>query len=867
MGPVNLDTSFGEADIVQETQPSNNEYVRSIRKRWSFKLSAQEWKSIAPKSSASKRSEFRLRYPWTQIFSKKFKETNSECSLRFSYNHICKEHGRKRHTPYFVGKAKCGMSGCLTYIFKIRKLPGKDKRVKVRVSVFGEEEDPQIRHQRYEKKARNISGEERQLMASKIKNDNPSNVYYKELGDLSTEAFEAGNRDHVGNKSVLHKISSEMNKAERLHDDILKECIIARAIYIEDDKESKVVTGFIQHVSAFPFCLHMYTEKQLRILIKKIQTGNAYLHFDATGTIIGKIPDHDKSVFYYPLILSSSVSGQPAIPIAEMLSNRHSTAEISNFFFKLKKSLHTLKPGVCSPQKVELDFSWAMIHGVILGFNQESIVAYLTRQWKNIKKKDFSQETKSIVHLCCAHIIHSFSRKLHSLTKDKGLIEIILYSFGIMQNATSLDYLVEVFSNICTICLSRQGNNLLTNSLDQIHANLRGQEEKEELNSKVYENQNEDGRSEEDAEEEPEVLKDTPFAKHFREIRDTLKNQLGKNGQVENEYYLPEIIDYLVSTLMPLAPMWTGLCLKEKSRDTNAEIENWMKIVKKDILQGKTRLRPGAFIRKMHGTLGGRLREFQEYVENEVHANKDGLFDAKESWEKKRKANVKSHQEGKYYKRPAEIPTPKRKKVPSVQNGKRKLNNVKGSYISQGDNTKQKEDHLISEKLSTTKIRSDKLMKKAEKERNSSEDDHVSRIRRKALPWGGQITYKNSSVCLVNTCPIDNLLYLIHLVVIHNPNVQAWLISNSERMQICEVLLTISNLFEQQQWLEGKAVWLNTFETFQKKNKVWDVWGGEGEKFVLHFGAIQRTEMGSRCSLPTCSKRPKTYISEEILLG
>ena len=90
-------------------------------------------------------------------------------------------------------------------------------------------------------------------------------------------------------------------------------------------------------------------------------------------------------------------------------------------------------------------------------------------------------------------------------------------------------------------------------------------------------------------------------------------------------------------------------------------------------------------------------------------------------------------------------------------------------------------------------------MKKAEKERNSSDDDHVSRIRRKALPWVGQITYTNSSVCLVNTCPIDNLLYLNHLVVMHNPNVQAWLMGNSERMQICEVLLTISNLFEQQQ--------------------------------------------------------------------
>ena len=81
------------------------------------------------------------------------------------------------------------MSGCLTYMFKIRKLPGKDKRVKVCVSVLGEEEDPQIRHLRYEKKARNISGEERKFMASKIKNDKPSNVHYKELGDLSTEAF------------------------------------------------------------------------------------------------------------------------------------------------------------------------------------------------------------------------------------------------------------------------------------------------------------------------------------------------------------------------------------------------------------------------------------------------------------------------------------------------------------------------------------------------------------------------------------------------------------------------------------------------------------------------------------------------------
>ena len=145
----------------------------------------------------------------------------------------------------------------------------------------------------------------------------------------------------------------------------------------------------------------------------------------------------------------------------------------------------------------------------------------------------------------------------------------------------------------------------------------------------------------------------------------------------------------MLSTLMPLAPMWTGLCLKEKSRDTNSKIENWMKIVKKDILQGKTRLRPGAFVRKMHGTLGGRLRVFKNIWKMRCMLIEMAYLMQKNHGEK-RKANVKSHQEEKYYKRPAEIPTPKQKKVPSIQNyGKGKLNNVKWSYIFKEDNTKK----------------------------------------------------------------------------------------------------------------------------------------------------------------------------------
>lgn len=61
---------------------------------------------------------------------------------------------------------------------------------------------------------------------------------------------------------------------------------------------------------------------------------------------------------------------------------------------------------------------------------------------------------------------------------------------------------------------------------------------------------------------------------------------------------------------MPLYPLWSGCLLEyEKTRDSNAPVEGWMSVVKRDILVGEKRLRTGRFVHKMRLKVAGRLRK------------------------------------------------------------------------------------------------------------------------------------------------------------------------------------------------------------------------------------------------------------------
>ncbi|KAK6165102.1 hypothetical protein SNE40_023661 [Patella caerulea] len=82
-------------------------------------------------------------------------------------------------------------------------------------------------------------------------------------------------------------------------------------------------------------------------------------------------------------------------------------------------------------------------------------------------------------------------------------------------------------------------------------------------------------------------------------VYQSIRSKLKTCTEISNPYYAPDVMKYLKKVFIPLSPLWTGRLLDEIAHDTNSPAEGWMKIVKKDILQGKLRLRPGKFILEM----------------------------------------------------------------------------------------------------------------------------------------------------------------------------------------------------------------------------------------------------------------------------
>lgn len=94
------------------------------------------------------------------------------------------------------------------------------------------------------------------------------------------------------------------------------------------------------------------------------------------------------------------------IAVAEMLSPDQSTANIAHwmtclgqdFFNTFKQHLH--------PQKVETDFSWAIIQATLEAFCHCNIYEYL---WKCLHVCEECQSCNfTVVHVCAAHMINIF---------------------------------------------------------------------------------------------------------------------------------------------------------------------------------------------------------------------------------------------------------------------------------------------------------------------------------------------------------------------------------------------------------------------------------------------------------------------------
>ena len=159
------------------------------------------------------------------------------------------------------------------------------------------------------------------------------------------------------------------------------------------------IPGYVQYFVQDPFIIHMYCYKQMEIL-NFVDRKCIVLNLDATGSLISKPPCCSKKIFYYALTIQHPEFSTSPIPLAEMISSDHSTAEISHFLNKWCLSIKLFNNTHLKVKKVEIDFSWALIHSTCLAFNKFTILSYLQNCWESIHNNVNLIEPTTVLHLC-----------------------------------------------------------------------------------------------------------------------------------------------------------------------------------------------------------------------------------------------------------------------------------------------------------------------------------------------------------------------------------------------------------------------------------------------------------------------------------
>lgn len=707
---INSDTKTVEEAFVPVIQKKKIRKVCSVPRKFKISLDQTTWRSIRPNKGSN-----RLRQPWTHVIYDKFTKRNPCCVLAFKYQHTRMAHSRKKRCPYMHIKAVCTFPTCkATYIIWMEKRPTINQK-KVLMTIY---RHGPICHLKEHTRARQASNIRRGKIAKTVRKG-VSHRYYQLLSRTPEQEIIAGNLTRSLNRDILKAIGYEVRKAATVHDNVLLEILLTQKIMRECDTQFYHLPGYIQVFQVDPFSTHLYTEKGIGIMVAHLRKKSPLtLHLDATRSVVSKIPEQNKRVLYYALVLAGQGRGSPPLPVAEMLTNDHTVPSIS---FWLVRFLYTLsKFTIRTVSHVETDYSWALMQAVLLAFNKESISSYLDRcfaisqgrlKWKAIRNL-------TVLHLCSAHVLKAVTQVIGRHVTDKGHREFVIFVFARLQNSRFLTEGVDIFRSLCIILLAKTNNAAVEESVQALEKVIR----RFKCEPHVSEDRVQIENSEDAIQQSKTIVGSSPFSAVFRGVCEDATAVINSEEQSseDNMYYCPGIIKALLDNYMSIFPMWSGLMLGDrrqlaadiekkdlkeqgnlekektnKTRETNCHVEGWFGIVKQHILRKKKQMRPGNFIRTMYTSLHGRYIEHSMQNDLPDHLiakplkSKDVKF-SEETWAKKNEKSEGKVGRSKFYSVPDTIPVPKKKRGQKKKGQKKKgQKKGKGSIRSVGHETSE----------------------------------------------------------------------------------------------------------------------------------------------------------------------------------
>ena len=362
----NVETKENLLEICSEVATGTDS--NTICESGEFYLEMAEWDSICVTDWNGKMS---LEGNWTNIFADKFHDINNMCVLKFKNYWFKKIDSRKVNSPLLRARAECKFDNCRVYTFYIDDETSSSNHCIVVKFCLG---SLSLQHtDGVSAYSHHLSSSERGRMAGLLCNNSVSTIFNKQFTNSSRiEGFRFGNLSYLKSADCLRKVKSEMKSESRLSHSYMED-VAATQQYFRYLLPDSPIPGYVQYFVQDPFIIHMYCYKQMEIL-NFVDRKCIVLNLDATGSLISKPPCCSKKIFYYALTIQHPEFSTSPIPLAEMISSDHSTVEISHFLNKWCLSIKLFNNTDLKVKKVEIDFSWALIHSTCLAFNKFTIL-------------------------------------------------------------------------------------------------------------------------------------------------------------------------------------------------------------------------------------------------------------------------------------------------------------------------------------------------------------------------------------------------------------------------------------------------------------------------------------------------------------
>ena len=561
---------------------------------------------------------------WTNLFNSKL-EGIVICVLSFKYKRINKLNSRKNNNCFFRAKAECKFKNCLKYTFTIKKdtfelKPNNYIVVEYLVSgsLSEEHSDDKIVH------SRNLSNTLRLEVATQLTEKSISKYFYNqfELSKNTQFALNSGNFNKIKSASVLRKAKFDLSSLQRYSNDNWSDLINLQQHY-QETLVGCHVRGYIQYLGHNSFIIHLYTEEQINFL-KSFKKTSIILHLDATGSIVRRIEPSQKKVFYYALTVQHPTYTTSPVPLAEMISSSHTSAEISYFLHKWFLDAKKILCGNFNIGQIEVDFSWALIRSTCNVFLNCNIESYLDTCWNCSGLNSSVKDLNVIVHLCSAHLMHGIGFHINKKFKiNKDVRRLFLHVIGFMVRCTELSKINDIFNSLCRVFMSKYLDESVLSNIDKLETYI---SEDSQISPDISNNLETDITDTNSIiDKDVKTYKEkSPFGRHFvkiaRNCQDDIKNTISNTAEKfdSNICYHPDIIEYLLTFYLPILPLWSGIILGPKSISvgnnyshySNATVENWMRILRLDILRSKTNLRPGDLIKILYPSIESRISAF-----------------------------------------------------------------------------------------------------------------------------------------------------------------------------------------------------------------------------------------------------------------